>query len=217
MNIFQNRLTALLIAAIVLFSGQLEARAQDADELIRRLESRYNAVSALQADFTQTMSSAYSDLNESFSGTLLMQGPRYRVETHGQTMVTDGAVTWIYNEAENQVLINQNDTSDEGFSIDRLFTDYSSRFIVRSVGTERIDGKAHFVLNLEPKESGSFFETVTVWMRSDDAIISRIKVVDQNETTMRFDLDNVTFDPDLKADAFTFSPPQGAEVIDLRS
>lgn len=211
------KLASVLFALVVLFCGQSQIRAQDAAELIKRLEERYNSVSTLKAEFTQTMSSAYSDLNESFSGTLLLQGPRYRIETRQQTLVTDGDVTWIYNAAENQVLINQNEGSDDGFALDRLFTDYSSQFDVGDVSTERIGGAAHYVLELTPKDPESFFERVTVWMRADDDIISRIKVVDQNETTMLFDLKNVSFNPELDARAFTFSPPQGAEVIDLRS
>lgn len=217
MKIFRPRVSGLLWVLVVLIPGQLFAQAADADALVRRLEAKYNEVAALRAEFTQTMSSAYSDLNESFSGTLLLQGPRYRVETRGQTMVTDGAVTWIYNADENQVLINQNEDSEEGFSIDRLFTDYSKRYSAGTVATESLGGRTHFVLTLTPKDPDSFFSDVTVWMRADDAIISRIKVVDQNETTMLFDLKNVSFDPELDPSSFTFSPPKGAEVIDLRS
>lgn len=212
-----QKIIAAVAALFVLFCGHTSAQAQDANALIERLEARYNAVSALQADFTQTMSSAYSDLNESFSGTLLLQGPRYRVETAHQTLVTDGKVTWIYNEPENQVLINQNDESEDGFSIDRLFTDYSERYDVKNVRTENLSGRSHFVLELTPKDPESFFAEVTVWMRGDDSIISRLEVVDQNETTMRFDLKNVSFDPAFDSNTFTFNPPQGAEVIDLRS
>lgn len=216
MNWKHHRRGGFLLAFLVLFSGQVFAQAPSAETLVERLEDKYEAT-ALRAEFTQTMSSAYSDLNESFSGTLLLQGPRYRVETRRQTLVTDGSVTWIYNADDNQVLINQNDPSEEGFAIDRLFSDYSERFTVGAVQRESIDGRAHYVLDLKPRDPASFFERVTVWMRTDDSVISRIRVIDQNETTMLFDLKNVTFDPDLDVSAFQFDPPAGAEVIDLRS
>lgn len=216
MNWKLNVRGAFLLAVFVLFSGQAFGQSPDASALVKRLEEKYEGAT-LRAEFTQTMSSAYSDLNESFSGTLLLQGPRYRVETRRQTLVTDGDVTWIYNADDNQVLINQNDPSEEGFAIDRLFSDYSERFTVGAVQTEAIAGRQHYVLDLKPRDPASFFERVTVWMRSDDSVISRIRVVDQNETTMLFDLKNVTFEPDLEDSAFRFDPPSGAEVIDLRS
>lgn len=212
-----KRVCVMLGVVAVLLPGQVEAQAPEADVLIKQLEARYNATAALRADFTQSMSSAYSDLQESFSGTLLLQGTRYRVETGRQTLVTDGAVTWIYNADENQVLINQNDDGGSDFSVDKLFSDYAEQFTVERVENDRISGRAHFVLHLKPRNPDSFFDDVTVWMRGDDAIISRIKVVDQNETTMIFDLTNVDFEPSLDAGTFTFTPPPGAEVIDLRS
>lgn len=201
----------------VLIPGQVWGQIPEAEALVKRLEDRYNTATALRADFTQTMSSAYSDIQESFSGTLVLQGSRYRVETGRQTLVTDGAMTWIYNADENQVLVNRNEDGVEDFSVDKLFSDYSERFIVRSIEAENLGGRAHHVLQLEPRDPDSFFENVTVWMRADDAVISRIRVVDQNETTMLFDLTNVDFEPTVDESTFTFTPPAGAEVIDLRS
>lgn len=207
---------ALLATFVVLVTGHLSARAQTADQLLDALERTYNQHTGLRADFTQTMSSAYSDFSESFSGTLLLKGNRYRVETERQTLVTDGDITWIYNADENQVLINQNSDSDDALSVDHLFSGYAARFDVSRVDAESVGGRRHHVLHLNPKDPASFFAAVTVWMRADDNVISRIRIVDQNETTMLFDLNNVDLNARVDEQAFTFSPPQGVEVIDLR-
>lgn len=208
---------AFLAAFVVLLAGHLNVWAQSADELLQRLERTYNGHTGLEAEFTQTMSSAYSDFQESFSGTLLLKGNRYRVETDRQTLVTDGDVTWIYSVEDNQVLINKNVDSEEALAVNQLFSDYASRFDATGVDTETVRGQRHFVLHLTPKDADSFFASVTLWMRASDNILSRIEIVDQNQTTMSFDLSNVDLNARVDDRAFTFSPPAGAEVIDLRS
>src|SRR5690554_1879118 len=43
---------AIAFAVTVLIPGQVQAQAPDASQLIERLESRYNTLSALRAEFT---------------------------------------------------------------------------------------------------------------------------------------------------------------------
>lgn len=216
MGRYTSRIASLIVTFTVLATGHIAAQAQSADALLEALSRTYNEHTGLRAEFTQTMSSAYSDFTESFSGTLLLKGNRYRVETERQTLVTDGNITWIYNADENQVLINQNADSEDALSVDQLFSGYAARFDAGRVETESLGGRRHHVLHLNPKDSASFFAAVTVWMRADDNVISRIRIVDQNDTTMLFELRNVDLNARVDEQAFTFSPPQGVEVIDLR-
>ncbi len=79
------------------------------------------------------------------------------------------------------------------------------------------DGARHYRLNLKPKSPDSFFREATIWMRDRDDIITKLTVLDVNETRMVFTLDNIELNPVLDTDPFLFTPPDGVEVIDLRS
>jgi outer membrane lipoprotein-sorting protein len=48
-------------------------------------------------------------------------------------------------------------------------------------------------------------------------MLTRVQLEDQNGSTVIFRLDDVQLNPALAADAFTFTPPPEAEVVDLRS
>lgn len=208
----------LLIAfAIVLFVGHGTAQAQSGDQVILRLKNKYDTIKTLRAEFTQTMSSSFSDGTESFSGKLMLEGDKYRVETGTQTLVTDGIVTWIYNASENQLLINDTVEDETTFSINEFFFNYPDRYEVLGVEVVQIDGQKHFRLNLKPKREDAFFQEVTLWMRDQDTVITRLEVTDLNETKMAFVLDNIELNPPLDRDTFRMDPPRGAEVIDLRS
>ena len=79
------------------------------------------------------------------------------------------------------------------------------------------DGEKHFELRLQAKDPSYFFREATLWMRDSDAIITRLEVKDVNETRMLFTLKNIELNPSLDADLFIIVPPEGVEVIDLRS
>lgn len=212
-----NVLRTGVLAVIVLLFGHQAAFAQTPDQVIRRVQDKYNGVQALRAEFTQTMSSAYSDEAQSYSGTIYLQGDKYRVEAGRQTFVTDGAVTWIYNADENQVLVNSNVEDETSFSLNDFLFNLQDDYTATEARRVNLAGQQHFMLKLKPRQTDSFFSDVTVWLRDSDTVVTRLEVVDANMTTMTFDLKNVQLNPAINAGTFTFRPPQNAEVVDLRS
>ncbi|ARA92534.1 cell envelope biogenesis protein LolA [Rhodothermaceae bacterium RA] len=207
----------LAVLAIVLFTGQSAALAQDAHALFERLKTTYETIDALQARFQQTMSTPYSDREETFSGTIVFQRDRYRVETGTQTFVTDGTVTWVYLPDANQVLINDYVEDETAFSLNSFFLNYTDRYEVTSAETVQLDGATHYLLRLKPRNPDTFFTDIAIWMRDRDNLVTRMEVTDVNETRMTFHLEDIQLNPVLRADTFTFTPPEHAEVIDLRS
>lgn len=195
----------------------MPARAQDADALVQRLQSKYESIDALRARFTQTLQYPGAETSDSFSGTVTLRDDSYRVETASQTLVTDGTTTWIYSPAEQQVLVNDYREDETAFSLNSFLFDFDERYAVEDIEQAQYDGALHYVVTLSPKSGDSFFEQVRLWLRDRDDVVTRLEIVDVNETKMVYQLDDVELNPAVPADAFTFRPPAGAEVIDLRS
>jgi len=209
-------LSRLLIVAI--FLGMVDqAAAQSADTVFERLKEKYDTIESLRAEFSQTMTSSYMDDEVTSKGVLVIQGDRYRVETDGQTLVTDGDVTWVYMPSQNQVLINDHNDDEQTFSINEFLFDYDENFDASDVKTATLGGQKHFVLTLTPKSEDAFFTEATLSMRDSDDVITQLQVVDVNGTTMLFNLENIQLNPTLQDNIFSFTPPQGTEVVDLRS
>jgi len=208
---------AALVAALVLTAGHPVAFAQDADAVFSRLLTKYRSIDALRAEFTQTMSSAYWDQEESFSGVLILQGEKYRVETGTEVFVVNGQETYIYRPAEEQVLIDDIAADESSFSPSDFLLHYDERFDVIDMDVVAHEGERHFRINLKPKNAESFFREATIWMRDRDEIITQMTLLDVNDTRMVFTLDNIEINPALDEDTFRFTPPEGVEIIDLRS
>lgn len=208
MNAF-SRLFGLLALVAVLTAGQ--AFAQRGDDILDRLRERYESTDALRARFTQSIGDA------SMEGTLTLRGDAYRIEMSDQTLVTDGTTSWVYSKPDAQVLVNDVIPDETAFSPADFFTHYPDRFDVRVSGTETIDGARHDKLTLTPKSSDAFLREVTLFVRSTDALPTRVLIVDGNGTRVAFDLRDVEVNPRIGADVFRFDPPAGTDVVDLRS
>ena len=198
----------MFAASVVLFAGQAEA--QRSADVLDRLRDRYASLDALRADFVQTVG------NATMEGTIALRGDAYRIETADQTLVTDGATAWVYSKPDRQVRVNDAVADETTFSPADFFTNYPDRFTVTASGIETIDGVRHERLRLVPKSRDAFLREVTLFVRSADALPTRVVIEDGNGTRMAFDLRDVEVNPRLGADTFRFVPPAGTDVVDLR-
>ena len=204
-----SRATGLILAAaLVLHPGQ--AAAQSPEAVARQLQQRYRQVQTVTADFVQSTGSTR------LTGRLQVRGDAFRMTVGEQTLVTDGRTLWSYSPDDEQVVVQDYDARQTGFSIGQLFTDYLRVF--RAVGATRatIGGVRHDVLTLRPRDSGSSVRDATLYVRSADAIPTRVRVRDTNGALHAFDLSRVQLNTRLPASTFQFSPPRGTEVVDLR-
>ena len=75
---------------------------------------------------------------------------------------------------------------------------------------------AHDVLTLRPRSSGMSVRDATLYVRSSDAVPTRVRVHDTNGGTLAFDLRDVRRNVSLPTSTFRFDAPRGTEVVDLR-
>ena len=176
----------------------------------RRLQQRYGSVETLQADFVQ------SSGGQRLSGTIAVRGDAFRLDLGDQTLVTDGRTLWSYTRDDRQVVVQDYDASQVGFSVGQLFTDYLRVFRATGASTARIGGVAYNVLSLRPRQTTSSVRDATLYVRSSDAVPSRVRVHDRNGGTLQFEIANVRLNRPLAASTFTFEAPRGTETVDLR-
>jgi chaperone LolA len=185
--------------------------------LLRAVQQRYEAAGTLTATFTQTLTSDLTDGTRRVRGRLqAATGNRFRVDMPQETLVSDGQTTWVYNDAERQVLLNDYREDDVGFSPEDFFRDFTDRYDVVAQTSERRRGMPHTVLTLRPTAPDAGFRTMRLWVRDDDRAITKLRLDTRDGATITFVLTDVVLGADLPPETFTFEPPEGAEVVDLR-
>ena len=187
-----------------------QVQAQTPEAVARGLQQRYGAIESLRAQFVQTAG------GQRLRGTLSVRDDAFRLDLGSQVLVTDGGTLWSYSRDDDQVVVQDYDPARVGFSVGQLFTNYLDVFRATGASKATVGGVRHDVLTLRPRQPGSSVRDATLYVRSSDAVPTRVRVHDTSGGTLAFDLQNVERNVSLPASTFRFAAPRGTEVVDLR-
>jgi outer membrane lipoprotein carrier protein len=209
-----TQLIRLIAFVLIVGFAASDAAAQSVDAIANRLNAKYSTLQSVKAEFTQTMTSEFSDIREQKTGQLILRGNDYRLDTGDEIYARQGNNVWRFARADNQVIISDAMDDEGSFSVNDLFFRHNELFRVSNVRTEQHEGTRHYRLTLQPRQEDAFFREVTLWMRDRDDIVTRMNMIDLNGTIMEFRLRNVELNGRVAASSF--DPPSGARVVDLR-
>ena len=205
-----------VVSALLLLGLSVPAAAQEAPSL-NALQARYDQLNGLRGSFTQVTASEFADDSSRIEGRVLLAGNKYRVETPGQTVITNGTTTWIYSPADSQVVINDAEANTSTITPQTFLTASAKRYDVASTRTARQEGVPHDVLSLTAASDSARFREATLWVRQSDRIVTRLRATDRNGATLDLRLHGIVVNPTFEGTPFTFSPPEDIEVVDLRA
>ncbi|MEM6286171.1 MAG: outer membrane lipoprotein carrier protein LolA [Bacteroidota bacterium] len=194
----------------VLLGGRADAQTTSPEAVARDLQERYGATESLQASVVQAVGA------QRLEGTLSVRADAFRLDLGRQVLVTDGTTLWSYSRDDQQVVVQDYEPARVGFNVGQLFTDYLDVFRVTGASRATVDGVRHDVLTLRPREAGMSVRDATLYVRSSDAVPTRVRVHDTGGGTLAFDLTDVRRNVPLPASTFQFTAPSGTEVVDLR-
>lgn len=191
-----------------LFLGTMFLFAQsDANSLLRELQNKYNSISDLSVNYSQTIND-----KTVLSGKIFFKKEnKYRVENKNQILGSDGQSTWNYNPKQKKfILSNYDNTANSIYSINYLVYQLPSECTLsaRSSGQQRI-------LELTPRTSNLQYSKIELWINSEN-LISKIVLYDYNNQITNINLSNYNLNQNISDDKFSFNPPEGTRIIDLR-
>ncbi|HEX9006406.1 MAG TPA: outer membrane lipoprotein carrier protein LolA [Bacteroidota bacterium] len=213
-------LPAVFLAGLpAVFLAGLPARAaqDDAQQVLENVRQKYESVNDAELHFSQKVKFPLSKLEQSVSGTLyLKKDKKYRVETPSQTIVTDGATVWSYSPASQQVLIDHYKETEGSLTPERLLTGAAGGFQPALVGRTRL-GKTDVVeVKLIPLGDQGLVSTVRLWVDEHDWMVRQVEIVDANGKQTTYTVQQSRVNIGLPDSRFSFQPPEGTDVVDLR-
>lgn len=200
---------------VALFAVQPAFAATSADELISQVQSTYQNVSSIKANFVQTVHNPLTGKDEKKSGKISMERPRkVRIEVGApleSAVVSDGATLWIYAAAQKQVIVQKDlDTSSGlGGLLDNL-AQINTMFTVTLTSS---GSTASDTVSLVPRTAGQY-KSLTLTLSSDKHMLQELVLVDQMDNKTVMDFSNVVTNVDVPDSQFSFTAPAGTTVLD---
>ena len=200
-----------LIILIAFFICAGVSFAQNANDVLNKLQQKFNTISDLSADFKQTALAA--EAKGGLSGRFFFKKKdMFRIELKTLIITGDGKATWNYNIKAKKYIVNNYDPNDPtNLSLNRFVYDYPSKCKVSIAGTE---GDCT-IIELQPKKGELNFKKAKLWKDGQD-LIKKIQFEDQNGTTVTVELSNIKLNQKLPDSKFSMTPPEGSKIIDLR-
>jgi outer membrane lipoprotein carrier protein len=201
-----------VLVLIFFFAGF--AKAQDAQEIIRKVQSKYENITDAKATFTQTVKGSGGKGTSSSGVIYIKKENYYRIEAGNQIIVTDGVTSWVYSPSKKQVVVDNYKEDGSTFSPNKFLFSYPENFYSDLQGEETIGGVVCYVIKLTPRGGGSV-KSAKIWIDKNEDLIRKI-TISTNQSTSTYALKDITLDAGVSSSKFSFSPPNGVEVIDLR-
>ena len=203
-----------LLAIFFVLFVVCNAYSQDAQEIIKKVQSNYNGINDAKASFSHTVKYS-SGKSQTESGTILIQKEnKYRIETKGQTLITDGVTSWSYSSKKKQVIIDNYKNDGNTFSPNKYLFSYPENFYSDVEGSEEVSGLDCYLLKLSPRNKGNI-KSAKIWVDKNEFLIRKI-YINSSESSDTYLLKKISLDSGISSSKFTFSPPSDVEVIDLR-
>lgn len=196
----------LLVNFIVLFTNCLFAQS-DANSILKEVRNKFNSISDLSVDYSQKV-----------GGKLVLSGKiffkkenKYRVENKNQIVGSDGISAWNYNIVQKKYIItNYDGESNSIYSINYLVYQLPNECLLSARTESGIK-----ILELKPKSTNLQFNRIELWINSDN-LIQKIILSDLNNNTNEILLSNYKLNQKISDSLFSFNPPEGTKIIDLR-
>jgi len=200
-NIIRIFITVIFVFAATTFSQN------DADKVLKDLQAKFDTIKDLSVEFNQS-----GNGKSKLAGMLFIKKEnKLRIDTKNLIIISDGTTSWSYNKKENKVIISNYDENDPGvFSINELVYDLPGESDI-----ELGNDNGQNVLTLIPNSYEYSFDSVKLWL-GEDNLISKVVLKDAAMGKVEIKFSDYQLNQNLKDSEFSFTPPEGSRIIDIR-
>ncbi len=210
------RLNSLIVFSMLLIQP-LAVADEPASEILDRVREEYDKIDDAEISFTQDVTFARTKLDQKSSGKLfLRKGNQYRLEFNDRTIVTDGKSVWSYSRATNQVIIDLFKMDERTLTPEKILTGAPADFSATVLEHETADGSKQVVLKMTPTNDNQSVTSLKLWVDESSWLIRKVEVMEFSGKKTTYTISELKSNIGLDAATFSFVPPQGAEIVDLR-
>lgn len=123
----------IVILSLILLSCSSFAQSQaETKSLMERVSKKLQSFTSVKADFSFTLSNNEENINDTYEGSLFLNGEKYRLNIMGIVAICNGETLWTVNEELKEANIMDPDENDM-FNPKSIFTIYEKNFTYESV------------------------------------------------------------------------------------
>ena len=187
-------------------------QAQSADEIVKKLQSKFATIQNLKSNFSQTINSAQSENSINFEGEFYYKKKNsFSIILPKRNIISDGESIWNYDKAQNKVVISAFSNENTTFSLNEIIYSYPEKCDLSVIESN----KNIFIVKAIPNDLELSFKEAYLTI-NNNYILNKIEIIDFNNIKYTFKLFSIKINQKLDNAIFHFAPSDEVEVIDLR-
>ncbi|MEO5674750.1 MAG: outer membrane lipoprotein carrier protein LolA [Chitinophagales bacterium] len=212
----------IFLLLLVLGSSYMPAQTPQNDpkatEILNGVSAKYKSLKAVQADFTVRVENGANTSKDVQSGTLYVNGNKYKIQLKNQEIICDNTTVWTYLKDANEVQVNNYDPDENTITPSQIFTIYEKDFLYAYIEEKKLSGKLIQIIELTPHDKSKPYFKIRLGIDKIAKAVQSAVVFDKNGNRYTYEIKKFTPDPDIADSLFTFDNKQhpGIEVVDLR-
>lgn len=210
--------TSVLILVFSFAFSQDEGDAR-AKQILDNVSKKMESYSTIKAEFVSTLENLQDDIKESFKGTILLKGKKYKLLLEGSEIFNDGTTMWTYLKEVNEVNISDAVTDEEQMlDPTKIFTMWNKDFKVNLVNEKFIKARAIYEIDLYPVKHDKSYSRITLQVDKDKEELVAVKYVGKDGNNYIIDIIKLEPNTTMQDAMFTFDKTKypGVEEIDMR-
>ncbi len=206
-------LTTTILINLILSASSLSGQEKKAQAILDEVSKIAQSYSTVRIEFDYLMENKPQKIKEKYTGVLTSKGEKYRLEIADQLIISDGNTVWTFLESVNEVQVNSNNTSEDGFSPTRFLQSWSNDYKAKSLKENSNEQQ----IELQPRKKSNF-NKVILFVNPQKKQIKTIKLFDSSNNIFTYAVKKYITNQPIADKEFIFntSAYPGIEIIDLR-
>ena len=214
----------IIITTVLLFSGFLALTAQSpevqkAERILEQVSETTQSYESIKADFTFTLENIESNTEDTYEGSIILAGKKYKASVMNVDSYFNGETLWTHLKEVGEVNISNPDPQDdETLSPANIFNIYKEGFRYMFAGEDTIDGQPVNVVDLFPEDRDKSYSRIKLYVNQDNHHITKISQIGKDGNNYIINIKNMKTNVPCESSMFIFSEEKhpDVQVIDMR-
>jgi outer membrane lipoprotein carrier protein len=209
---------------IVLFGlfGVVNAQVdQKAKGILDKMSDKYQGIQSYKTNFVYRLHNKAEDIDEEFSGEIIVKGEMYVLYMSDQEIFNDGKTIWTFLADANEVNVDYYMPDEGDLSPNNIYSAYKKGYRYRWIEIKRIGNSTLNVVELQPenpKDPDKIFYRIILNIDQTDDTMHSWEMYDRGGNVFSYSISG--FNPQFEAEdsffKFNESKYPDVEVVDLR-
>ena len=190
----------LLITAIIMV-GIVDAQVdQKAKSILDKMSDKYQSIPLYKTNFVYRLTNKVEEIDEQFSGEIMVKGERYVLLMSDQEIFNDGETIWTYLKDANEVNVDHYMPDEGDLSPNNIYDAYKKGYRYRWVENKKVGGRTLEVVELQPedpKDPDKMFFKIILNIDNSDYTIHSWEMYDRGGNIFSYTISG--FNPQFKA------------------